>query len=67
LGRTETSGLEAQEGWKEPDEAEKAEGRRAFEDAIERIRAERQAIRDFTAHVERELAAGKSLGEIGAG
>jgi hypothetical protein len=32
--------------------------------AAKRIRAERQAIRDFTAHVEAELAAGKSLGEI---
>jgi hypothetical protein len=56
--------MQAQPGWKEPSEAEKAAAGRPFEGAIERIRAERQAIRDFTAHVEAELAAGKSLGEI---
>jgi hypothetical protein len=56
--------LQAEPGWTEPTEAEKAEGRRAFDEAIERIRAKRQAIRDFTAFVEAELAAGKSLGEI---
>jgi hypothetical protein len=56
--------MQAQEGWKEPSEAEKAEGRRAFDEAIERIRSERQAIRAFTAYVEAELAAGKSLAEV---
>jgi hypothetical protein len=56
--------LQAQPGWTEPSEAEKAAAGRLFEDALERIRAGRQAIRDFTAHVEAELAAGKSLGEI---
>jgi hypothetical protein len=56
--------LQAEPGWTEPTEAEKAEGRRAFDDAIARIRAGRQAVKDFTAWVESELAAGKSLGEI---
>jgi hypothetical protein len=56
--------LRAEPGWKEPTEAEKAEGRRAFDEAIERIRSERQAIRAFTAYVEAELAAGKSLAEV---
>jgi hypothetical protein len=56
--------MEADPDWKEPTPEQLEDGRRAFEDAIERIRAERQAIRDFTAHVEAELAAGKSLGEI---
>jgi hypothetical protein len=56
--------LQTEPGWTEPTEAEKAEGRRAFDEAIERIRAERQAVRAFTAFVEAELAAGKTLGEI---
>jgi hypothetical protein len=44
--------------------AQKADGRRAFEEAFERIRSERQAVKDLTAFVEAELAAGKTLGEI---
>jgi hypothetical protein len=52
--------------WKEPTEEQKAETRRVLEERRERQRAERQAVRDFTAFVERELAAGKSLSEIGA-
>jgi hypothetical protein len=56
--------MEADPDWKEPTPDQLEDGRRAFEDAIERIRAERQAVKDFTAHVEAELAAGKSLGEI---
>ena len=57
--------LRSQPGWKPPTPEQQERGRRAFEDAIERIRAERQALRDFTAFVEAELAAGKSLAEIG--
>jgi hypothetical protein len=57
--------MQAEPGWKEPTEAQKADARSGIEEAIERIRAERRAIRDFTAHVEAELAAGKTLGEIG--
>jgi hypothetical protein len=45
--------LQAQPGWKEPTEAEKARAGRPFEDALARLRAERQAVKDFTAHVER--------------
>jgi hypothetical protein len=36
-------------------------GRRAFEESIKRIRAERQAIRDFTAYVIAKLAEGAPL------
>jgi hypothetical protein len=41
------------------------DGRGAFEDAVERMRAERQAVKSFTEYVERELASGNSLAEIG--
>jgi hypothetical protein len=41
-----------------PDQLER--GRRAFDAALERIRAERQALRDFTAFVEAELAAART-------
>jgi hypothetical protein len=44
--------FQAQPGWKEPTEAEKAQAGRPFEDALARLRAERQAVKDFTAHVE---------------
>src|SRR5580693_3330260 len=47
--------LRADPGWKEPTEAEKVDGRRAFEEAIESIR-ERQAVRDFSDAYERERA-----------
>jgi hypothetical protein len=57
--------MDADPEWKPPTPDQLEDGRRAFDSALERIRAERQAIRDFTAFVEAELAAGKSLGEIG--
>jgi hypothetical protein len=53
----------SQPGWEAPTDEQKDEGKRAFEDAIERIRAERQAIRDFSVFVA-GLAARQSLGEI---
>jgi hypothetical protein len=40
------------------------DAKRALDEAIERIRAERQAIRDFTAFVEAELAKGVPLSAI---
>jgi site-specific recombinase XerD len=49
-------------GRRRPDHS--AAGPRIFDEALARIRAERQTIRDFTAHVEAELAAGNSLSEI---
>jgi hypothetical protein len=39
------------EGWKEPTEAQKADARSGIEEAFQRIRAGRQAVKDFTAHV----------------
>ena len=54
----------ARPGWKEPTPEQPEDGRRAFDDAIRRIRAERQMLRDFTAFVEAKLAAGKTLGDI---
>jgi hypothetical protein len=48
--------MRASPDWKVPTEAQKADGRRAFEEAIERIRAERQAVRDFSDKIERERA-----------
>jgi hypothetical protein len=56
--------LQAEPGWTEPTEDEKAAAGRAFDEAIERIRAERQAVRDFTAFVEGELAKGVPLSAI---
>jgi hypothetical protein len=56
--------LQAEPGWKEPTEAQKADARSGIEEAFERIRSERQAIRDFTAHVEAELAKGVPLSGI---
>ena len=57
--------MEADPDWKPPTPDLIEDGRLTFDPALERIRAERQAARDFTAHVEAELAAGKSLSEIG--
>jgi hypothetical protein len=48
--------MQAQEGWKEPTEGEKAEAKCGLDEALERMRAERQAVRAFTAQVERERA-----------
>jgi hypothetical protein len=48
--------LRAQPGWQEPTEEQKADGRRALDEAIERIRAELQAVRDFSDAYERERA-----------
>jgi hypothetical protein len=56
--------LRSQPGWTEPTEAQKVEAVRAFDEMIERMRAERQAIRDFTAFVEGKLAEGVPLAEI---
>jgi hypothetical protein len=56
--------LRAQPDWTEPTEAQKAEAMRGLDEAVERMRAERQALRDFTAYVEAELARGVPLGEI---
>jgi hypothetical protein len=41
--------LRAEPGWREPTDAQRAEGRMGLEECIERYRAERQAIRDFSA------------------
>jgi hypothetical protein len=41
---------------REPTPEQLEDGRRAFEDALERIRAERQAIRNFSDAYERERA-----------
>jgi hypothetical protein len=57
--------MEAQPGYTPPTKSELEDGWRAFEDAIERIRAQRETLRAFTRHVEAELAAGKTLAEIG--
>jgi hypothetical protein len=57
--------LQAEPGYKPPTPEQLEDGRRTFDEAIARIRAERQAIRDFTAYVEAELAAGRSRAEIG--
>jgi hypothetical protein len=43
---------------------QRAEARCALDEVIAQMRAERRAVRDFTAYVEAELAAGKSQGEI---
>jgi hypothetical protein len=42
--------------WPDPTEAEKADARRGLDEVLERYRAERQALRDFTAKIERERA-----------
>jgi hypothetical protein len=48
--------MRASPNWREPTEEQKADGRRAFEEAIADIRARRQAVRDFSDKVERERA-----------
>jgi hypothetical protein len=50
------SACESQPDWKEPTESQKAEAVRGFDEALERMRAQRQGLRDFTAKVERERA-----------
>jgi hypothetical protein len=46
----------AEPGYAPPTEAQKAEATARFEEMVERMRAERQALRDFTLKVERERA-----------
>jgi hypothetical protein len=48
--------LRSQPDWKEPTESQKAEAVRGFDEALERMRAQRQGLRDFTAKVERQRA-----------
>jgi hypothetical protein len=48
--------LHAQPGYEPPTEAEQAEAMRGFEEARERYAAEKKAVRDFTAKIERERA-----------
>jgi hypothetical protein len=55
--------MEADPDWRPPTFDQIEDGKRVFEDAIERIRGSGS---NFPAHVEAELAAGTSLGEIGA-
>jgi hypothetical protein len=56
--------MQSQADYKPPTEAELDEGRRAFESCIERMRAERGAVKDFTAAVEAKLAEGVPLGGV---
>jgi hypothetical protein len=49
--------MRAQPDYVPPTEAQKAEAMARFEETIERMRAERQAVRDFTLKVECERAA----------
>jgi hypothetical protein len=53
--------MEARSGWTPPRAEQLEHGRRAFEKSIKRIRAERQAIRNFTAYVLAKLAEGAPL------
>jgi hypothetical protein len=56
--------LRSQPGYQPPTEAQAAETRRELDEVVERMRAEREALRAFTAHVKAELARGVPLGEI---
>jgi hypothetical protein len=48
--------LRSQPDWPEPTPAQRAEATARLEEMIQRMRAERAAVRDFTAKVERERA-----------
>jgi hypothetical protein len=48
--------LQAEPGYKPPTPEQLEDGRRAFDEAVESMRAERQAIRDFSDAYERERA-----------
>jgi hypothetical protein len=57
--------MQVQPGYVPPTEAQKAESKVRFDEMLQRMRAERQALKDFTAKVERECLAAAGESHLG--